>query len=96
MKKMVPAETELLRVLRRRYDEAIESGGRTITRIAVACEAERDGFWLASRLTRHGIVAHVVSGWPRRTAARGARRLEPGLQGGTAICFSHWNQAYRV
>ena len=59
LKKIVPDETELLRVLHRWHDEATRSG-RTITRIAVAFEAGRDGFWLARWLTRHGIEAHVI------------------------------------
>ena len=59
LKKIVPDETELLRVLYRWHDKATRSG-RTITRIAVAFEAGRDGFWLARWLTRHGIEAHVI------------------------------------
>jgi transposase len=66
LKKIVPDETELLRVLHRWRDEAIRKG-RPITRIAVAFEAGRDGFWLARWLTGHGIepslacsVAHVI------------------------------------
>jgi transposase len=43
LKKIVPDETELLRVLNRWRDEAIRKG-HTITRIAVAFEAGRDGF----------------------------------------------------
>ena len=54
LKKIVPDETELLRVLHRWRDEAVRKG-RTITRIAVAFEAGRDGFWLARWLTGHGI-----------------------------------------
>ena len=59
LKKIVPDETELLRVLHRWRDEAVRKG-RTITRIAVAFEAGRDGFWLARWLTGHGIEAHVI------------------------------------
>jgi transposase len=59
LKKIVPEETELLRVLHRWRDEAVRKG-RTITRIAVAFEAGRDGFWLARWLTGHGIEAHVI------------------------------------
>jgi transposase len=43
LKKIVPDETELLRMLQRWRDEAVRKG-RTITRIAVAFEAGRDGF----------------------------------------------------
>ena len=41
---------------------ATENGhkGRAITRIAVAFEAGRDGFWLARWLTGHGIEAHII------------------------------------
>ena len=59
LKKIAPDETELLRVLHRWRDEAIRKG-RTITRIAVAFEAGRDGFWLARWLTGHGIEAHII------------------------------------
>ena len=58
-KKIIPDETTLLRLLHRWRDEAIQKG-RTITRIAVAYEAGRDGFWLARWLIRHGIDAHVI------------------------------------
>ena len=34
--------------------------GRTITRIAVAYEAGRDGFWLARWLRARGIEAYVI------------------------------------
>lgn len=40
-------------------DEATRAG-RSITRIAVAFQAGRDGFWLARRLRAHGIEAHVI------------------------------------
>jgi transposase len=59
LKKIVPDETELLRVLHRWRDEAVRQG-HTVTRIAVAFEAGRDGFWLARWLTGHGIEAHVI------------------------------------
>jgi transposase len=59
LKKIAPDETELLRVLHRWRDEAVRKG-RIITRIAVAFEAGRDGFWLARWLTGHGTEAHVI------------------------------------
>ena len=40
-------------------DEAVKAG-HTITRIAVAFEAGRDGFWLARWLRARGIEAHVI------------------------------------
>ena len=68
-KKLTPDEGGLLRLLHRWRGEA-EKAGRTISRIAVAYEAGRDGFWLAphgsspwaegSRLRAHGIEAHVI------------------------------------
>src|SRR5665648_440121 len=51
---IAPDETALLRLLQRWRDEASRSG-RTITRIAAAFEAGRDGFWLARWLTGHGV-----------------------------------------
>src|SRR6201995_1138696 len=54
LKKIVPDEAALLRLLHRWRDEAIGEG-RTITRIAVAFEAGRDGFWLARWLAKQGI-----------------------------------------
>ncbi|NJL07093.1 MAG: IS110 family transposase [Methylacidiphilales bacterium] len=58
-KKIAPDETTLLRLLYRWRDEAVQSG-YVITRIAVAYEAGRDGFWLARWLIEHGIEAHVI------------------------------------
>src|SRR5712675_278655 len=45
-KKLEPSPERLLAVLHRWRDEAVRTG-RTITRIALAFEAGRDGFWLA-------------------------------------------------
>jgi transposase len=59
LKKIVPDETELLRVLHRWRDEGIRKC-LAITRIVVAFEAGRDGFWLARWLIGHGIEAHVI------------------------------------
>ena len=59
LKKIVPDETALLRLLHRWRDEAIGKG-RTITRIAVAFEAGRDGFWLARWLAKQGIEIYVI------------------------------------
>jgi transposase len=49
----------LLQLLYRWRDEAAKAG-RTITRIAVAYEAGRDGFWLARWLRARGIEAYVI------------------------------------
>jgi transposase len=59
LKKIVPDEAALLRLLHRWRDEAIGKG-RTITRIAVTYEAGRDGFWLARWLAKQGIEVHVI------------------------------------
>ena len=59
LKKLAPDEEELLRLLHRWRDEAVKSG-HTITRIAVAYEAGRDGFWLARWLRMHEIETHVI------------------------------------
>ena len=59
LKKLAPDEEALLRLLQRWRDEAIRAG-RTMTRIAVAYEAGRDGFWLARWLRVRGIEAYVI------------------------------------
>jgi hypothetical protein len=40
-------------------DEGVKAG-RRITRLAVAFESGRDGFWLARHMQEHGIEAHVI------------------------------------
>jgi len=45
-KKLEPSPERLLALLHRWRDEAVKAGGK-ITRIALALEAGRDGFWLA-------------------------------------------------
>src|SRR3954451_6466162 len=59
LKKLAPDEAALLRLLERRRGEAPQAG-RLITRIAVAFEAGRDGFWLARWLRARGIEAYVI------------------------------------
>src|SRR3954462_14107478 len=59
LKKLEPDEDALLRLLRRWRDEAA-GAGRTITRLAVAFEAGRDGFWLARWLRAREVEAHVI------------------------------------
>src|SRR6516164_10080066 len=59
LKKLAADETALLQLLSRWRDEATKAG-RTISRIAVAYEAGRDGFWLARWLRGRGIEAHVI------------------------------------
>jgi transposase len=58
-KKLEPNAEGLLGLLHRWRDEAIRAG-RNITRIAVAFEAGRDGFWLARWLEARGVEAHVI------------------------------------
>jgi transposase len=58
-KKLEPSPERLLAVLHRWRDEAVQAGG-TITRIAVAFEAGRGGFWLARWLAARGVEAHVI------------------------------------
>src|SRR5690242_8632315 len=58
-KKLDPSPERLLGLLHRWQDEAVRAG-RTITRIALAFEAGRDGFWLARWLAARGVEAHVI------------------------------------
>src|SRR3984893_7396782 len=58
-KKIGPDPEVLLQLLYRWKDEATKAG-KEITRIAVAYETGRDGFWLARWLRAHGIDAHVI------------------------------------
>src|SRR5438876_1038251 len=58
-KKLEPSPERLLGLLHRWQYEAVRAG-RTITRIALAFEAGRDGFWLARWLAARGIEAHVI------------------------------------
>jgi transposase len=57
--KLEPSPERLLALLHRWRDEAVRAG-RTITRIALAFEAGRDGFWLARWLEARGVEAHVI------------------------------------
>ena len=58
--KKQPADPDrLLALLHRWRDEAVKAG-RAISRIAVAFEAGRDGFWLARWLRARGIEAYVI------------------------------------
>jgi transposase len=59
LKKLVPDAEAVLRLLHRWRDEAVKAG-HTITRIAVAFEAGRDGFWLARWLRARGVEAYVI------------------------------------
>jgi transposase len=59
LKKLVPDEAGLLRLLHRWRDDAVKAG-HAITRMVVAFEAGRDGFWLARWLRARGIEAYVA------------------------------------
>jgi transposase len=59
LKKLKTDENALLALLNRWRDEAVRSRHK-ISRIAVAFEAGRDGFWLARWLKARGIEAHVI------------------------------------
>src|SRR5215212_5529620 len=59
LKKLEPDEDALLRLLHRWRDEAAKAGC-AITRLAVAFEAGRDGFWLARWLRARHVEAHVI------------------------------------
>src|SRR5262249_60613161 len=70
-KKLEASPERLLALLHRWRDESVRAG-RTITRIAVAFEAGRDGFWLARWLEARGVEAHVIH--PSRVAVSGEHR----------------------
>src|SRR4051794_18065746 len=59
LKKIEADEEALLRLLHRWRDEAARAG-RAVTRVAVAFEAGRDGFWLARWLRARDVEAHVI------------------------------------
>ena len=59
LKKLVPDEDGLLKLLHRWRDEAVKAGHQ-INRMVVAFEAGRDGFWLARWLRSRGIEADVI------------------------------------
>jgi len=59
LKKLNCDQEMLLKLLFRWRDEAVKAG-HTITRIVVAFEAGRDGFWLARWLLARDIEAHVI------------------------------------
>src|ERR1700730_17346103 len=58
-KKLEPSAERLLDLMHRWRDEGVRVGNE-VTRIALAFEAGRDGFWLARWLSAHGVEAHVI------------------------------------
>jgi hypothetical protein len=83
VKKLEPDQEALLRLLRRWQDEAAKAG-RTITRIAVAYEAGRDGFWLARWLRARGVEAYVI----HPTSIAVSREHRRAKTGSTRNCSS--------
>jgi transposase len=59
LKKLGANEDDVLRLLHRWRDEATKAG-RRITRLVVAFEAGRDGFWLARWLRVRGVEASAI------------------------------------
>src|SRR5215207_8098502 len=59
VKKIEADEVALLRLLGRWRDEATRAG-RRVTRVCVAFEAGRDGFWLARWLRARDVEAYVI------------------------------------
>ena len=59
LKKLEPDPERLMQVIERWRDEAVRAG-RMVTRIVLAYEAGRDGFWLARWLRARGVETHVV------------------------------------
>jgi transposase len=81
-KKLEPNSERLLGLLHRWRDETVRAG-RTITRIAVAFEAGRDGLWLARWLEARGVEAHVIHA-SSLAVSREHRRAKP--TGSTPSC----------
>jgi transposase len=59
LKKLDPDSEALLRLVERWREEAVKAGA-AITRLVLAYEAGRDGFWLARWLRSRGIEAYVI------------------------------------
>ena len=59
LKKMSPHEAGLFSLIERWRAEVVGTG-RAITRVVLAYEAGRDGFWLARCASARGLEAHVI------------------------------------
>jgi transposase len=59
LKKLGPDEEALQQLIQRWRDEAVKVGA-SITRVALAFEAGRDGFWLARWLRMRGVESYVI------------------------------------
>jgi hypothetical protein len=86
-KKLEPSPERLHAVLHRWRDEAVRAG-RNITRIALAFEADRDGFWLARWPEARGVKAHVIH--PSRFGFRASGDV---LRGALLVCRSQYSTA---
>src|SRR5258705_1216506 len=80
LKKLEPDATALVRLIERWRNEAVRAG-RPISRIALAYEAGRDGFWLARWLIARGIEAHVIHPFGKRCGVTRAQAGEDGPTG---------------
>ena len=83
LKKLVPDKETLLKLLYRWRSEAMQAGHQ-ISRIVVAYEAGRDGFWLARWLRERDVEAYVIH------ASSVAVSREPG---GRTACHAPAHQA---
>jgi hypothetical protein len=102
-KKLEPSPERLLTVLHRWRDEAVRAS-RNITRIAVAFEAGRDGFWLARWLEARGLQFTPESGCFRAppTVKRSLRNSGAAIAGrvcyataSSAAAFDHLGAAHK-
>src|SRR5271163_5332360 len=87
LKKLEPDATALLRLIERWRNEAVRAG-RPISRIALAYEAGRDGFWLARWLIARGIEAHVIHSASVAVSRERKRAKTDRLD--AAICLYSW------
>ena len=75
LKKLEPDATALLRLIERWRNEAVRAG-RPISRVALAYEAGRDGFWLARWLIARGRrMSSIRRALPCHASASGRRRI---------------------
>ena len=76
LKKLEPDATALLRLIERWRNEAVRAG-RPISRIALAYEAGRDGFWLARWLIARGSrrMSSIRQALRCHASASGRRRI---------------------
>src|SRR3569833_1114834 len=90
LKKIATAENQQLRLIERGTSEAAKAG-RSITRIALAYEAGRDGFWLARWLLARGVESYVIqpSSVPVDRRARRAKTdaLDVEMQSRTSLAW---------